>query len=130
MKSSRNCIACASPAKRIFTYDQWSDYLIYRLCPSKQVFIDGRSDFYGNQLVSANQYIIGARYDCMKQLNDFAVDMVIVKPDAPLSTVLKLVPEWKMLFDDGKVLVFESEPRRREASVAGRLGSRGRRVLG
>ena len=34
----------SSSAKRIFTYDQWSDYLIYRLYPSIQVFNDGRSE--------------------------------------------------------------------------------------
>jgi hypothetical protein len=32
---------------RIFTYDQWGDFLIYKLYPKNQVFIDGRSDFYG-----------------------------------------------------------------------------------
>src|SRR6185312_7463977 len=32
---------------RVFTYDQWGDYLIYRLYPKMKVFIDGRSDFYG-----------------------------------------------------------------------------------
>jgi hypothetical protein len=120
----------ASTARRILTYDQWADYLIYRLYPAKQVFLDGRSDFYGGEFVTAGQRILGAQYDCLKQLNHFAVDMVIVKPDAPLSTLLKGAPGWKMLFDDGKVLVFQTEPRRREASVAGRLSPRGRRVLG
>ncbi len=36
-----------SVSARIFTYDQWGDYLIYRLYPRIRVFIDGRSDFYG-----------------------------------------------------------------------------------
>jgi hypothetical protein len=119
----------AATAKRVLTYDQWADYLIYRLYPAKQVFLDGRSDFYGGEFVIDGQHIIGAQYDCIKQLNHFAVDMVIVKPDAPLSTLLKGAPGWKMLFDDGKVLVFQREPRRRESSVAGRSSPRGRRVL-
>src|SRR5205814_8960210 len=33
---------------RVFTSDQWGDYLIYRFYPDQQGFIDGRSDFYGN----------------------------------------------------------------------------------
>ncbi|MGH9667252.1 MAG: hypothetical protein ACRD9L_22755, partial [Bryobacteraceae bacterium] len=32
---------------RVFTEDQWGDYLLYRFYPHLRVFIDGRSDFYG-----------------------------------------------------------------------------------
>ena len=35
------------PSARIFTDDEWGDYLIWSLYPSHRVFIDGRSDFYG-----------------------------------------------------------------------------------
>jgi hypothetical protein len=70
--------------------------------------MDGRSDFYGNQFVSATQHILGAQYDWKDQLQHFGIDMVLVKPDAPLATVLKTASGWKVLFDDGKVLVFEA----------------------
>src|SRR5204862_6693071 len=36
---------------RIFTKDQWGGYLIYRFAGHIKVFIDGRSDFYGRQLL-------------------------------------------------------------------------------
>ena len=98
----------ASPARNIFTYDQWGDYLIYRLYPSKRVFMDGRSDFYGDRFVTSIQHILGVQYDWSKQLRRFSVDMVVVKPDCALSTVLKTAPGWRMLFDDGKVLIFET----------------------
>ena len=39
-----------TPSARIFTHDQWGDYLIYRLYPQTKVFMDGRSDFYGTGL--------------------------------------------------------------------------------
>ena len=39
----------APETHHIFAEDQWGDYLIYHLYPSKQVFIDGRSDFYGDE---------------------------------------------------------------------------------
>jgi hypothetical protein len=97
-----------SAAKRIFTSDQWADYLIYRLYPLKPTFIDGRSDFFGMRIASAAQRIHAAQYDWKAQLQHFGVDMVVVKPDAPLCAVLKLSPDWTMRFDDGKVLVFEA----------------------
>jgi hypothetical protein len=108
----------SSSARRIFTYDQWSDYLIYRLYPSVQVFVDGRSDFYGDDLLLASQHIVEGRYDWSRQLSRFAVDMVIVKPESPLSTILKTASGWKLLFDDGKVLIFEMKSRRRESSIS------------
>src|SRR5207248_690905 len=33
---------------RVFTHDEWGDYLIWSLYPSQKVFVDGRSDFYGD----------------------------------------------------------------------------------
>ena len=97
-----------SSAQRIFTYDQWADYLIYRLYPKKPVFMDGRSDFFGTPIVTATQHILAAQYDWKIQLRKFNVDMILVKPDAPLCAVLKMSPDWALRFDDGKVLVFES----------------------
>jgi len=98
----------SSLAKRIFTYDQWADYLIYRLYPQKPDFMDGRSDFFGMPIATIAQHILSAQYDWKTQLQRFDVDMVLVKPDAPLCAVLKLSPDWAMRFDDGKVLVFEA----------------------
>ncbi|HTF44358.1 MAG TPA: hypothetical protein VK641_10695, partial [Terriglobales bacterium] len=102
-------IVGASAAKHILSYDQWGDYLIYQLYPSKQVFMDGRSDFYGYDFINVGQHIISARYDWAQQLDHFVVDMVLVKPDAPLATVLKTSPGWRLLFDDGKAIVFQAK---------------------
>ena len=99
--------APASAAPRIFTYDQWGDYLIYRLYPSQRVFFDGRSDFYGKEFVRVNQRIMDAEYDWKKLLWSYRIQMVILKPEAPLSAVLKITPGSKILFDDGKVIVFQ-----------------------
>jgi hypothetical protein len=107
----------------IFTYDQWGDYLIYRLYPSQPVFLDGRSDFYGPRLVNDYQHIISARYDWELDLKRFAVDMVIIRPNAPLATILKLSPNWKMLLDNGSLIIFRAEAPRgtREPVAAKRI---------
>jgi hypothetical protein len=46
---------------RIFSTDDWSGYLIYRLYPLGKVFLDGRSDYYGPQLGEEFADIIGAK---------------------------------------------------------------------
>jgi hypothetical protein len=99
----------ASSARRIFASDYWGGYLIYRLYPSKRVFIDGRADVFGRELSNTAVGILEAHHDWSQQLNHFAVDMVIIKPDVPLATVLKTSPGWRMLFDDGKAIVFQAK---------------------
>jgi hypothetical protein len=99
----------ASSARRIFASDQWSGYLTYRLYPSKRVFVDSRVDVFGVDLPQISLGIQNARYDWSYQLDHFAVDMVVVKPDAPLATELKTSPGWEMLFDDGKAIVFQAK---------------------
>ncbi len=98
---------------RVFTSDQWSGYLIYRFYPAERVFMDGRSDFYGDKFVNTYQHIMAARYDCEAALQRFAIDAVIVPPDAPLATVLKQSSRWKTAFDNGSVIVFRSTEIRR-----------------
>ncbi len=95
-------------ASRVFTSDQWGDYLIYRLYPQQKVFMDGRTDFYGDAFVTKYQHIFSARYDWESDLKQFGVDAVMVKPDAPLATALKESSNWQLLFDDGSVIVFRA----------------------
>lgn len=94
---------------RIFTYDQWSDYLIYRF-PQTKVFMDGRSDFYGSDFVDIYLGTINAAYNWETHLSRFGVDTVVVKTDAPLAAVLKQSPKWRVLFDNGTVIVFAELP--------------------
>jgi hypothetical protein len=99
--------ALSSLAKsRVFTYDQWGDYMIYRFYPESRVFMDDRSDFYGSQFLETYVRLINAGYNWESDLKRFAIDTVILRPDAPLATVLKQSPDWKLLFDDGRAIVF------------------------
>jgi hypothetical protein len=93
---------------RIFTYDQWGDYLIYRYWPNSKVFMDGRSDFYGHEFVESYLHLLNADHRWRSQLNEYAIDSVVLKPDAPLAKVLKQSRNWRILFDNGSVLVFKA----------------------
>jgi hypothetical protein len=93
---------------RIFTSDQWADYLIYKLYPTQRVYMDGRSDFYGSEFVTGYQHVMNAQYDWEANLSRFAIDTVVVKPDAPVATALKQSRAWKTVFDDGSTVIFTS----------------------
>ena len=46
---------------RVFTTDQWGDYLLWTGYPAQKVFIDGRSDFYGDEIGRDYLTILEAR---------------------------------------------------------------------
>jgi hypothetical protein len=95
---------------RVFTSDQWGDYLIYRFYPDQKVFMDGRSDFYGNGMVRTYQHIISAQYDWETDLKRFGIEAVMVKPEEPIAAVLKESRKWKTVFDNGSVIIFRAQP--------------------
>ncbi len=92
--------------ERVFTTDQWGDYLIYNLYPSKKVFIDGRSDFYGDKFGIRYLDTIGGKYGWKKTLDDYAIDTVMLPPSMPLAGTLKISREWRLVYDDTRAVVF------------------------
>ena len=97
------------PSARIFTNDEWGDYLIWRLYPHTQVFVDGRSDFYGDDFEDKYLDVMNVKYGWEKTLARFGVDTILMPPDAPLTGALKESSRWRVVYDDGIALVFRSE---------------------
>src|SRR5262249_11773445 len=49
--------------QRVFSSDQWSDYLIFRFYPKVHVYFDGRSDFFGPWRGTTYQHLMGGGPD-------------------------------------------------------------------
>jgi hypothetical protein len=117
----------SDPSARIFTFDQWGDYLIYRLYPRTKVFVDGRSDFYGDDFEQKCADVLNVRYDWEKTLNGFGVDTILLPPSAPLAGALKESSRWRVVYDDGVALVFRpAQKTARESISAATGGGKGR----
>lgn len=96
------------PETRLFSDDEWGDFLLYRLWPRRRVFIDGRSDFYGEKLGEDMGRVLQARHDWAQILARYQIGAVLLRADSPLASVLKVHPGWRLLHDDGVALVFQS----------------------
>jgi len=94
------------PAARVFTFDQWGDYLIYRLYPRSRVFVDGRSDYYGDEFETKLLDVLNVNYGWDQTLARFGVDTVLMPPNSPLTGALKESSRWRVVYDDGVALVF------------------------
>ena len=118
----------SDPAGRVFTNDEWGDYLIYRLYPTHKVFVDGRSDFYGDDFEAKYIDVLNVKYGWEKTLSGFGVDTILLPPSAPLSGALKESSRWHVVYDDGIALVFRSGSRTAgiQVSVAKRGDGEGR----
>jgi hypothetical protein len=91
---------------RIFTNDEWGDYLIYRLYPENRVFVDGRSDFYGDDFVQKYLDVMNVKYDWQETLGHFGINTILLPPSAPLTGALKESRRWRVVYDDGIAVVF------------------------
>jgi len=105
--------------RRIFTSDQWADYLIYRYYPDLKVFIDGRSDFYGADL--GNEYLraMASHYQWEQTFERYGFEIALLPADWPLATTIKTHPEWKVRYDDGKALLLERVRTPQQTATAG-----------
>ena len=61
---------CGAIRRRaIFTHDEWGDYLIWSLYPEHRVFVDGRSDFYGDDFEEKYIDVLNVKYGWEKTLS-------------------------------------------------------------
>jgi hypothetical protein len=97
--------------KHVFAEDQWGDYLIYHLYPRKKVFIDGRSDFYGDEFGERYLDLLNVKYDWQKTLDKYAVDTIVISPKFALATTLKISRDWRVVYDDGISIVLRRNGR-------------------
>src|ERR1043166_1817319 len=113
------------PGARVFTNDEWGDYLIYS---GRKVFVDGRSDFYGDDFENKYIDVLNVKYGWEKTLTRFGVDTILMPPSAPLTGALKESSRWRVVYDDGIALVFRSNVREpgTQISEAGRGDGKGR----
>jgi hypothetical protein len=95
---------------RVFTQDQWADYLIYRFYPDQRVFFDGRSDFYGPELGKEYIRIMKGEHDWAALLDKHQIAVALVPARWSLASLLKLKPGWRLVDDDGAALLFVREP--------------------
>ena len=92
---------------RIFAKDQWGGYLIYRFAGRAKVFMDGRSDFYGRDMLETYAQVMEVRPGWDAVLKHYNVRVVLASPDNALSSVLQLSPDWKRIYTDPVAAVFE-----------------------
>jgi len=89
---------------KLLTTDQWGDYLIY-LNPKQKVYVDGRSDFYGEQIGNEYLQLAGGQSNWKQIMKKNGFTSVLLPDQQPICQLLKQDPEWKVEEDSGKTIL-------------------------
>ncbi|HVG30920.1 MAG TPA: hypothetical protein VM864_14515 [Pyrinomonadaceae bacterium] len=90
----------------VFNYYGWGGYLIWKLYPERRVFIDGRADVYGDALLEEYLSAENGEKGWRATLDKYAVRAVMIKPAAPLASLLGEDAGWAKVYEDGQAVIF------------------------
>ncbi len=95
-----------APGGRLFAPDKYGGYLIYRSGGTRQVFFDGRSDFYGAEFLKRYGRLVQVRPGWREYWNSFHFSQALLPNDAPLLAALEQAG-WRPVYHDGTVTVLD-----------------------
>lgn len=86
------------PKGRLFNAYNWGGYLVWQL-PQYPVFVDGRTDLYGDEILRQWFQIVRAEPGWQDLLEDWQVSLVLVEAETPLARELA-IKGWQQLQTD------------------------------
>ncbi len=97
-------------SRRVFTTDQWADYLIYRNYPRQRVFMDARHNYFGPAI--GNEFLTFAHgLPGWKDVaGRYRLDAVLMAPQTAPVAVLTESPEWRVLDRDEQAVLLVRSP--------------------
>ncbi len=95
---------------RLFVYYDWGGYAIWKLYPAYRVFVDGRADLYGDDLLHQFQEAAQLRAGWEQVLDRWGVQAVLVPPSGALAQGLLLDARWHAEYRDSQAVLFLPTP--------------------
>lgn len=92
------------PGNLLNHYD-WGGYLIWKLYPSKRVFIDGRADVYGEKFLRQFADTFQFKDDWRQDLERWQIECALVPPNSALAVGLEQTPDWQMIYEDNQAVI-------------------------
>jgi hypothetical protein len=99
-------LQASGPPQRIFVYYDWGGYAIWKLYPESRVFVDGRADLYGDDLLRQFKTAVQLRNGWRQVLDGWRVDALLLPPSCALAQALVLDSTWHTTFKDSQAILF------------------------
>jgi hypothetical protein len=87
------------PPGPLFNNYNWGGYIVWEL-PQYPVFVDGRTDLYGDELLREYLATIFVNSGWRETLDKYDINLVFVESAAPLARNLRLEPGWEEVYRD------------------------------
>ncbi len=94
----------------LFNSYNWGGFLIWRLYPQYRVFIDGRTDLYGGEVLEEYLKAYWASSQWREPLERYDINSIIIERDSTFATLLTESPNWEQVYADELAVVFVREP--------------------
>ncbi len=105
VEAVRNLGRISAPGP-VFNQFEWGGYLLYAAWPHVPVFIDGQTDFYGEELTKEYNRIREIKPGWRELLARHRIEWALIPPDAPLAEALALAPDWQLVYEDSTAVSF------------------------
>lgn len=105
-------LAALPPSARLFAPDKFGGYLIYRYSGKRQVFFDGRSDYYGAAFMKGYIALVQVRPHWRTIWDRHRFTHAVLPLDYSLNSILPTLG-WRELYRDSTVILWtqpESQP--------------------
>lgn len=99
-------LASLRDRERVFAHYDWGGYLIWKLYPSSKVFVDGRADLYGADLLRQFRAVIELRPGWRQILDSWDIKTVLVPSSSAAAEGLTLDPAWRLQYGDSGASLF------------------------
>ena len=106
-QSAVNWIEQNKPKGNLFNSYNWGGYLIWKLYPDYQVYIDGRADVYGDSFIFQYLEIYRSQPGWEQALASKSINLVLVEPRSGIANALKQSSKWIIAYEDSISVVFE-----------------------
>jgi hypothetical protein len=99
-------------AARVFSTDQWADYLIYRNyrplegLTRQQVFMDARHNYFGERIGNDFIRLIHGLPGWAELIEKYRLDAMLLPADSALTSLLSERPEWRQMDRDSRAVLF------------------------
>jgi hypothetical protein len=90
----------------VFNEQGWGGYLIYRWYPERRVFIDGRIDMYGQEIVRQYLQVATVKPEWREVLDKYGVRTVLTAKQSAVAVLLSAAGNWERVFQGDAEAVF------------------------
>jgi hypothetical protein len=92
----------------MFNEFDWGGYILLRLWPNQQIFMDGHTHIYGENLTREYEQIITLDNGWENIFDKYQIKWVIVRTNAPVAKALK-ENHWTAIYQDNTTVILRKE---------------------